>query len=170
MPIDRPIIVLAPTANWQPKIWPADCFAGLFHRLGCVGAVPVILGGPGPAEHGMAEPLLGLLPEAVDLVGRLTLPEVVACLERAVLFVGNDSGLMHLAAAAGTPTIGLFGPTDAATYRPTGRLAVAVTGASMEAITVDQVVGAAHALLGDAPRSDSSVVMLASTSRPVVSR
>jgi ADP-heptose:LPS heptosyltransferase len=96
----------------------------------------------------MAAPLLTALPGAIDLVGRLTLPEVVACLERAYLFIGNDSGLMHLSAATGTPTIGLFGPTDAATYGPTGRLATAVVEASMAEITVQQVTEAATQLLG----------------------
>ena len=99
------------------------------------------------SKQAMAAPLLAALPEAIDLVGRLTLPEVVACLENSDLFVGNDSGLMHLAAATGTPTIGLFGPTDATIYAPTGRLAAAVVAASMAAITVDQVVDAAERLL-----------------------
>jgi ADP-heptose:LPS heptosyltransferase len=54
---------------------------------------------------------------------------------------------MHLAAAAGAPTIGLFGPTDAATYRPAGRCTTAVVAASMDAIGVDAVVEAATALL-----------------------
>ena len=57
-------------------------------------------------------------PDAIDLVGRLSLPEIAAFLSRATLFVGNDSGLMHLAAAAGAPTLGLFGPTNAAEYAP----------------------------------------------------
>jgi heptosyltransferase III len=172
LPGDRPIVALAPTANWRPKVWPADRFASVFRRLaelGVLHAVPVILGGPGPAEHAMAEPLLALLPDAVDLVGRLTLPEVVACLGRATLFIGNDSGLMHLSAATGTPTIGLFGPTDSATYGPTGRLATAVVGTSMAAITVDQVASAADALLGQRPRADTSAANVFSTSRPVVS-
>jgi ADP-heptose:LPS heptosyltransferase len=178
LPIDRPIIALAPTANWRPKIWPADRFAAAFRRLAELGvsrgptgllAVPVILGGPGSAEHAMAEPLLALLPDAVYLVGRLTLPEVVACLERAALFIGNDSGLMHLSAATGTPTIGLFGPTDAGTYGPAGRLATAVVGTSMAAITVDQVASAADALLGQRPRADTSAANVFCTSRPVVS-
>ena len=95
----------------------------------------------------MAEPLLTALPDAIDLVGRLTLPQVAACLERACLFIGNDSGLMHLAAATGTPTIGLFGPTDASTYGPTGRQAMAIVGSSMAAITVAQVAEAAQRLL-----------------------
>ncbi len=152
LPSGRPIVALAPTANWQPKIWPAERFAAVFDLLsGTIlpGAVPVVLAGPGPAEAEMAAALLAQLPGAVDLVGRLELPEVAACLERSALFVGNDSGLMHLAAAAGAPTIGLFGPTDAATYAPAGLRAVAVegTGGQMAAITVQQVASAARALL-----------------------
>ena len=54
---------------------------------------------------------------------------------------------MHLSAAAGAPTIGLFGPTDAATYRPAGRCATAVVATTMDAIAVSQVEEAARALL-----------------------
>ena len=110
-------------------------------------AVAVVLGGPGPSERAMAAPLLAALPEAVDLVGAVSLPEAAAVLQLAALFIGNDSGLMHLSAAAGAPTIGLFGPTDAATYRPAGRCATAVVAASMDAISVRQVVETAEMLL-----------------------
>ncbi len=134
---DAPFIALAPTANWTPKVWPADRFATAFHRLASPGTRAVVLGGPGAAERAMAEPLLAALPGSVDLVGRLSLPEVSACLAQAILFIGNDSGLMHMAAAAGAPTIGLFGPTDADIYGPVGRCAVAVRGTDMAAITVD---------------------------------
>ena len=142
---DRPIIVLAPTANWQPKVWGAERFAEACRRLSesaFRNALPVILGGPGAAERSMATPLLAALPDARDLVGALSLPEAAAVLQRASLFIGNDSGLMHLSAAAGAPTIGLFGPTDASTYGPAGPLATAVVGVSMDAITVAQVVEA----------------------------
>ena len=165
-----PIIALAPTANWEPKVWRAERFAGAFHRLAGPDTLPVVLGGPGEAEQAMAAPLLAALPEAVDLVGRLTLPEVAACLERATLFIGNDSGLMHLSAAAGAPTVGLFGPTDAATYAPTGSRAVAVVAASMDAITVDQVVGAARTLLDRPPVAVTSSTIIAANARRVVSR
>jgi heptosyltransferase III len=147
---DRPIIVLAPTANWQPKVWPADRFAEAFRRLSAslIGdALPVILGGPGPAERAMAAPLLAELPEARDLLGVLSLTEAAAVLQRASLVICNDSGLMHLSAAAGAPTLGLFGPTDAGTYGPAGPRAAAVVGVSMKAITVQQVVEAAEHLL-----------------------
>lgn len=146
-PAHRPLIALGPTANWEPKTWPAERFAAIFRRLAVPEAVPVVLGGPGEAEHAMATPLLGALPEAIDLVGKLTLPQVSACLARCRLFIGNDSGLMHMAAAAGTPTIGLFGPTDASVYAPSGRATATVAAASMDAITVEAVAEAAQRLL-----------------------
>jgi heptosyltransferase-3 len=150
LPIDRPIIALAPTANWDPKVWPADRFAAVFRTLAASltpNAVAMVLGGTGPAERAMAAPLLAALPEALDLVGVVSLAEAAAVLRRAALFIGNDSGLMHLSAAAGAPTIGLFGPTDAATYQPVGRCATAVVATSMDAISVHQVVAAAGTLL-----------------------
>lgn len=150
LPADRPIIVLAPTANWGPKVWPADRFAAAFRSLeASVGpkAVAVVLGGAGPAERAMAAPLLAALPQALDFVGTVSLPEASAVLQRAALFIGNDSGLMHLAAAAGAPTIGLFGPTDASIYWPVGHCATAVVATSMDAISVHQVVEAAEMLL-----------------------
>jgi ADP-heptose:LPS heptosyltransferase len=150
LPADRPIVVLAPTANWAPKVWPADRFAASFRGLAesqLPNAIAAVLGGPGPAEREMATPLLTALPEAIDLVGILSLAEAASVLQRASLFIGNDSGLMHLAAAAGAPTIGLFGPTDAATYAPSGRCATAVAAATMDAISVRQVLHAAATLL-----------------------
>lgn len=150
LPANKPVIVLAPTANWLPKVWPADRFAAVFQDLSqslLSGAVAVVLGGPGPAERAMAAPLLAALPRAIDLVGVLSLPEVAAILQRAALFIGNDSGLMHLSAASGAPTIGLFGPTDASVYAPAGRCALAVVQPAMDAISVQEVSDAAKTLL-----------------------
>jgi len=153
LPAGRPIVALAPTANWAPKIWPAARFAELFHALPLIGAVPVIFAGPGETERAMVAPLRAALPDAIDLSGRLTLPQIAACLSRSSLFVGNDSGLMHLAAAVGAPTLGLFGPTNAAEYAPAGRRARAVIGpgADMTTISVEQVLAAADALLRQSP-------------------
>lgn len=154
MPLGKTIIVLAPTANWLPKIWPADRFVALFQALAAGlppgSAIPAVIAGPGPTERAMAAPLLDALPGAIDLVGRLTLPEAAACLARAALFVGNDSGLMHLSAAAGAPTLGLFGPTDSGEYGPSGDRGMALTGPgrTMDDITVDAAVAAARGLLG----------------------
>jgi hypothetical protein len=64
----------------------------------------------------------------VDLTGKVDLLTAYAALKRADLFIGNDSGLMHIAAAAGVPTIGLFGPSDERRYAPWGQHTRAVRG------------------------------------------
>ena len=154
-----PLIGLGPTANWSGKAWPPDRFAALFQALraqALPGARPVVFAGPGAAEAAMAAPVLAALPDAVDLTGQLTLPEASACLARCALFIGNDSGLMHLAAAAGTPTLGLFGPTPASEYAPSGRRAAAVLApgqpgaAPIAGLPVQAALSAALALLQDA--------------------
>jgi ADP-heptose:LPS heptosyltransferase len=123
LPTGGPVIGLGPTANWEGKIWPAARFCALFGALAdrIPEARAAVFGGPGAAERAAAQPVLEGLPGAVDLVGRLSLPEAAACLARCTLFIGNDSGLMHLSAAAGTATLGLFGPTPASEYAPSGR-------------------------------------------------
>ena len=155
LPGVSPVIGLGPTANWAGKIWPAERFTALATALCRLlpGARVAIFGGPGPQERAAASPVLAALPGAIDLVGKLSLPEAAACLARCTLFVGNDSGLMHLAAAAGTATLGLFGPTPASEYAPAGRMtAVALADGpdghgSMDALPVEAVLRAAHALL-----------------------
>ena len=67
LPADRPIIVLAPTANWLPKVWPAERFAEAFRQLAASelpNALPVVLAGPGESERIIAEPLIASLTEA----------------------------------------------------------------------------------------------------------
>jgi heptosyltransferase-3 len=146
LPERRRIIALAPTANWLPKIWPVERFVAAFQALSGGDAVAAVIAGPGDTERAMAAPLLAALPGAIDLVGCLSLPEIAAVLARVSLFVGNDSGLMHLAAASGAPTIGLFGPTNAAEYGPVGprTKAVVATSGRMEDITVQQILDAAQ--------------------------
>jgi ADP-heptose:LPS heptosyltransferase len=158
LPPGGPILAFGPTANWARKVWPADRFLTLARLLtgpggALEGARIAILGGPGDQERAMAAPVLDGLPDAIDLVGRLDLPEAAATLARCALFVGNDSGLMHLSAATGTPTIGLFGPTPASEYAPVGARALAVLAkgppgaAPMGALTASRVADQATALL-----------------------
>jgi ADP-heptose:LPS heptosyltransferase len=153
--VQGPVIGLGPTANWSGKIWPPERFVALFHALAArvPGARPAVFAGPGAAERALAAPVLAALPGAVDLVGALTLPEAAACLQRCRLFIGNDSGLMHIAAAAGAPTLGLFGRSRADEYAPAGpHTAIAVAPgpageAPMEALSVETVLNAAGTLL-----------------------
>jgi len=157
VPGGRPVIGLGPTANWAPKAWPAERFARLvvaLHAGLLRGAAVVVFAGPGTRERAMAEPLLAALPEAIDLCGALTVPEAAACLQRCTLFVGNDSGLMHLAAAAGTPTIGLCGTTidRAEEMPPAGRFAAwaLAQGPSMQDLSVEVAYEACERLLAQA--------------------
>lgn len=156
LPGDGPYIGLGPTANWSGKVWPPDRFVALFRALRdgpLPGARAVLFAGPGPAEQALAAPVLAALPDALDLSGQLSLPEASACLAQCALFIGNDSGLMHLAAAAGTPTLGLFGPTPADEYAPAGRrTAIAVApgppgAAPMACLPVADALAAAAGLL-----------------------
>ncbi len=155
LPAGGPVIGLGPTANWPAKMWPAERFvalaAGLALRL--PGARFAVFGGPGVAERAAAARVVAELSGSLDLVGLLTLPQAAACLARCVLFVGNDSGLMHLAASAGTPTLGLFGPTPASEYAPAGRCTAVVLAdgqpgrAAMDRLPVEAALWAAFDLL-----------------------
>lgn len=128
-----PILAIAPAANWVGKTWPVERFALLAVQLMQKGQPfengrLLILGGPD--DRRTAEPLRRSLPRErwIDLTGQADLLTTYACLKRARLFVGNDSGLMHMAAAAGAPTLGLFGPSDERLYGPWGENARVVRG------------------------------------------
>lgn len=124
VPDGRQVLAIGPTANWGGKQWPADRFAALALRAtgegGLLeGGVVAVLGAE--PEREMAQPVLDALPGAarIDLIGQ-SLPVAAACIERSALYCGNDSGLMHIAAATGTPTLGLFGPSPETRYGPWG--------------------------------------------------
>jgi lipopolysaccharide heptosyltransferase III len=170
VPAGAPVLALGPTANWPRKAWPSTSFVELVARLTgpdgiCPGGRVAVLGGP--SEREMAMPLIRALPpgRCIDLVGRADLLTAYAVLRRCALFVGNDSGLMHLAAASGIPTLGLFGPSKERLYAPWGENAAVVRtpesydellarpgysrfahGSLMESLTVEAVERAARAL------------------------
>lgn len=118
-----PVLAIGPTANWRGKTWRAERFAALIERLtgrdGILPNAPVAVFG-GPSEREAARPVLEAIPTArrIDLVGHAELLTAYACLKRCALYIGNDSGLMHIAAAAGIPTLGLFGPSRVENYAP----------------------------------------------------
>lgn len=178
IPAGGPVLAIAPTANWRGKIWRGERFVELIGRLtnsgpggdsGTGAILPnarvAVFGGPGEASAAAAV-LDGVADDRrINLVGTEDLPTVAACLKRCALFVGNDSGLMHMAAAADIPTVGLFGPSRPENYRPWGELALAVrtekayeelvggpgydhrnTDTMMDSLSVDAVVEATVAL------------------------
>lgn len=110
----RPLVGLAPGAAYgSAKRWPPSYFADVARALARDGVQPVVVGSAGDAPA-VAE-LVAALPSDVrpiDLVGRTDLPALAGVLARCRAVVSNDSGAMHLAAAAGAPVVAIFGPTD----------------------------------------------------------
>lgn len=102
------VVGVGPGARWDRKRWPVENFAELGSRLmGQGGTRFLILGGPG--EEALGETLKRRLGEsAVNIAGRTTLRQAAALLKRCDVYVGNDSGLMHLAAAVRIPVAGIF--------------------------------------------------------------
>jgi ADP-heptose:LPS heptosyltransferase len=133
LPAGPPLLAIGPAANWRGKQWRAERFAELARRLtGSAGLLPGARIAVMAAQHErpQAAPLLAAMPpdRVIDLVGRTDLLTAAAVLRRCALFVGNDTGLMHIAAASGAPTLGLFGPSPVEQYAPWGsRTAVAST-------------------------------------------
>lgn len=129
-----PILALAPAANWVGKTWPIERFSQVAIRLLRNSGAPLeggrlmVLGGREEANLGRDLKEVVQRGQLIDLAGKVDLLTAYACLKRARLFIGNDSGAMHLAAAAGVPTLGLFGPSDERHYAPFGEHARAVRG------------------------------------------
>ncbi len=159
-----PWVAFAPGSNLQSKLWPEDRFVAagqaLIERFGIW---PVVVGGPEDTE--LADRLVHAWGRGVSAAGVLPVRQSAALLERCRLFVGNDTGTMHLAAACDVPCIALFSARDVpGKWEPMGeghrvlRKQVPCAGCMlvrcdandrlcMRLISVDEVVAAAAALL-----------------------
>jgi heptosyltransferase-2 len=115
----RPVVALAPGAVGPSKRWPSASYAALTRRLLAEGFAVWVLGGPD--EKALATEIVGDT-DARDLTGR-DLRDAILALASASAAVSNDSGLLHVAAALGTPSIGIFGPTSPWHWAPLNPLA-----------------------------------------------
>ena len=105
---DRPVVALCPGAEYGPaKRWPAAYYAEIANRMAARGCQAWIFGSAKDAPIGAA--ITELAPAAINLCGRTGLAEAIDLLALAQLVLTNDSGLMHVAAAAGCRVIALFG-------------------------------------------------------------
>jgi heptosyltransferase II len=162
---DRPIVTLAPGAVGPAKRWTTEGYAALARRLIADGATVWVLGGPG--EKAIATEIAAT-GGALDLTGT-DLRDAIIALAAASVAVSNDSGLLHVAAATGTPSIGIFGPTSPWHWAPLNPLADVIETTSelpcrpchkpvcrlvhhrcMRDIAPEQVVAAARAVLAKA--------------------
>jgi lipopolysaccharide heptosyltransferase III len=117
--VDGAFIHVHPASRWRFKCWPAQKNAELVDRLAADGHRVVISAAPDPDEIALIDEILGMAKsKPLNLAGRLSIKELGALAGRAALFVGVDSMPMHLAAAMGTPTVALFGPSGESEWGP----------------------------------------------------
>jgi heptosyltransferase-3 len=138
-------IIIHPTSGSPQKTWPH--FESLVNKL----SNPVVLLGPSPSGRGQGDLRPSPALRAASSRGRgilflenLLLPEVSQHLRRGRAYIGNDSGITHLAAYLGCPAIALFGPTDPRVWGPIGHRARIIWKSRLEDISVNEVLLALH--------------------------
>jgi lipopolysaccharide heptosyltransferase I len=138
----RGAVVLLPGAGKANKLWPTGRFAQLAQTL----PKPVVTVW-GPGERHLAEAI------GAPMTPPTNLRELAYALRHAALVIGGDTGPLHLAAALGTPVIGLYGPTDPRRNGPYGQLGHCLTAAAstkwMESISVEEVMTTAARVLAE---------------------
>ncbi len=143
-PLPEAFLAIHPGSGSPRKNWPTGGFAALAEAIAPQEPFALVAG---PADGEASTALAAMAPRAVVL-RELPVRLLGGVLSRAALYVGNDSGVSHLAAAFGAPTLALFGPTDPATWAPLGPL-VRTLRAKDEAVAslpLSEVAAAAAAL------------------------
>lgn len=154
--------MITPGAGWASKLWPPERFAAVAVYLGRGWGLPTMVVWAGDEEHRLARQIVAAARGHARLAPPTSLTELAALARRARLFVGSDTGPVHLAAAVGTPCVGLYGPMPAERNGPYGSQHIAIEqmrfeGTSrqrrtaprevMESIQVDHVCDACAQIL-----------------------
>lgn len=121
--LEKPFVVLNPGAGWASKRWPPAHFAATADWISDNGLVPVAIGGSSPEDHAGFDEVQSLAQtEMLKMTGNTSIPELVALISQAKAHVGGDTGSTHIAAALGTPAIGLYSITRPQRSCPYGQL------------------------------------------------
>ena len=154
--------VINPGAGWPSKLWPPRRFGAVAKYLGEHWRMPSLVVWAGDKEKADAATIVSCSGGKARIAPPTTLPELAAVVRRAQLFVGSDTGPLHLAVAVGVPSVGLFGPMPAERNGPYGPKHIAIQNATfegssrerrgasselMEAITTDDVCEACDTIL-----------------------
>jgi hypothetical protein len=116
--VDRPVLTIAPGSGAREKNWPAEFYLAVTQWwAGATGGAVILLIGPVEQERGGIE----LLCKSCLVARELSLSQAAALLSRSDVYLGNDSGISHLAAALGIRTVALFGPSDPGRWAPRGK-------------------------------------------------
>jgi len=146
--------VVHPGSGSARKNWPVTHYAALVERMAGERPRAIVLL-EGPADRGPAAALRSTLGTGrFPWLVRRPLPALAGVLARAAAYVGNDSGVSHLAAALGCPSVAIFGPTDPKHWRPLGpRVEVLGPGVEMASISVEDVLAALARIATDGPKA-----------------
>ena len=114
------IVILQPGARYWFKAWPPDRFAELADQLVSQYGCQVLIGGSSQ-DIDLAQQIRQMTKSRpIIMAGRTTIKQFAAIAQKSVLFVGNDSGAMHISSAVGTPVVALFGPSNLREWGPRG--------------------------------------------------
>jgi heptosyltransferase-3 len=145
--INRPLrfVAIHPGSGGAKKCWPIRHFAVVIERLWQQNRPVLLLEGPADTEH--VRNLLNLvpsppLPEMLKMLTNAPLLEVARQLQQCRCYLGNDSGITHLATMIGIPTIAIFGPSDPAVWRPLGPSVKVIQERELADVSVDVVMKA----------------------------
>ncbi len=143
---DPRLLAIHPGSGAQRKNWPRESYRSLAERLARKCPVRVILGPAEEAEHDFwSRP-----PAGVKLVVNPGLASLAELLEAAAVYVGNDSGVTHLAAALGVPVVALFGPTDPEEWGPRGQMVRIIRRSCLDDIRLEEVLKITEDAYGEA--------------------
>ena len=140
------LVGLFPGAGHPGRIWPLDHFAELADHLVRNDRVRIIVF-TGPEERSKVPEMRPQFPQGTIFFDRLTIPQLVSAQARLTIFVSNDTGPVHIAAAAGTPVIVIMDRPDPHSFTPIGDHHRLIFGQSVRNISVAQVYKAAHEVL-----------------------
>ncbi len=140
------LVGVFPGAGHAGRIWPVENFAELADHLIRNDKVRVIVFA-GPEERGRVQQMRTLFPPGTIFFDRLTIPQLASAQARLTLFISNDTGPAHIAAAVGTPVIVLLDRPDPHSYTPVGSHTRLIGGPSVARIPVKEVYKTAHELL-----------------------
>jgi lipopolysaccharide heptosyltransferase II len=140
------LVGIFPGAGNANRIWPLQNFVELADHLIRNDRVRVIVFA-GPEERAQVGKMRTVFPQGTVFFDRLTIPQLVSAQARLTLFISNDTGPVHIAAAVGTPVIVVMDRPDAHCFTPTGTQNRLIYGQSITNIPVDDVYQAAHELL-----------------------
>lgn len=152
----KKMVVINPGGRYWFKRWQTGKWASLIDLIQGKLGVPVVITGAGREKEDIRTIMAGMKTQAYSIAGQTTVLELASLLKMAALYIGNDSGPMHIASAVGTPVVALCGPTDPSVWGPWGEGHTVISryvscspckvtdcvvekGKCMELITVDEV-------------------------------